>query len=89
MELGPREEKNATSGDICCPITVFVKLNFTTGFLSHKYTSLGKNQVVQLLVFRERDFSSKALISTSKMHEDPFPKLADTHKDTLLMQMMQ
>lgn len=33
MELGPREEKNATSGDICCPITVFVKLNFTTGFL--------------------------------------------------------
>lgn len=32
-ELGPRDEKNATSGEICCPIAVFVLLNFTTGFL--------------------------------------------------------
>jgi len=32
-ELGPREEKNATSGDICCPTTVLVLLNLITGFL--------------------------------------------------------
>lgn len=34
-ELGPREEKNATSGDICCPTSVFEGLNLTTGFLWH------------------------------------------------------
>lgn len=32
-ELGPREEKNATYGDISCPTCVFVGLNLTTGFL--------------------------------------------------------
>lgn len=42
-ELGPLEEKNAISGDICCPITVFVKLNFTTGFLFNKTTSLSSD----------------------------------------------
>ena len=35
-ELDPREEKKATSGDICCPITVLVKLNLTLGFLRIK-----------------------------------------------------
>lgn len=32
-ELGPREENNATSGDICRPTTVLVLLNLITGFL--------------------------------------------------------
>ena len=48
MELGPLEEKNAISGDICCPITVFVKLNFTTGFLFHKTTSLSSDNYYNL-----------------------------------------
>lgn len=34
-ELGPREEKNATSGDICWPTTVFVLPNFITGSLQY------------------------------------------------------
>lgn len=34
-ELGPLDEKNATSGDICCPTIVLDLLNFTTGFLPH------------------------------------------------------
>lgn len=38
-ELGPREKKNATSGDNCCPTTVFVLLNLITGFLQHMHAS--------------------------------------------------
>lgn len=37
IELGPREEKKATSGDISCPKVVLVRPNLTTGFLWHIY----------------------------------------------------
>lgn len=32
-EFGPREEKRATSGEICCPSDVFGRLNFAIGLL--------------------------------------------------------
>lgn len=49
-ELGPREEKDATSGDIWCPTIVLVLLNFTTGFLSHTHPSEGLYYIISILL---------------------------------------